>query len=75
MVMTRQQREALADALYERYGRPLEREHWGKYVAIAESGQFVLGESLTETMERATGTLGRGTIIFRVGEQVVGRWR
>jgi hypothetical protein len=75
MVMTEQQREALADALYERYARPLEAEHWGKYIAISESGETVLGDSLTETMERATAVLGRGAYIFKVGEQVVGRWR
>jgi hypothetical protein len=75
MTTTPQQYEALADALYERHGRPLEAEHWGRFVAIAESGGFVLGDSLIEIMEHATAVLGRGTFIFKVGEHVVGRWR
>ena len=75
MVMTQQQREALADTLYKQYGRPLEAEHWGEYVAIAENGTTVLGTSLIKTMEQATLTLGRGAYIFKVGEQAIGRWR
>jgi hypothetical protein len=69
--MMPQHQEVMADALYERYGRPLEAEHWGRFVAIAENGGFVLGDGLVEIMERATAELGR----FKVGEQVVGRWR
>ena len=71
--MTAEQNEALADALYERYGRPLEAEHWGRFVAIAESGDFALVDTLVETMEHATAVLGRGAFVFKVGEQVVGR--
>ena len=62
------------DGLYESYGRPLEAEHWGEYVAISPGGEVLLGATLTEVLKRAAEAFGPGNEIFRVGERVVGRW-
>ena len=70
-----QQRLAVGDTLYERYGKPLEAEHWGEFVAISEQGETVLGATLLEAMERADDTFGPGGFVFKVGEVSVGRWR
>ena len=63
-----------ANRLYERYGKPLEAEHWGEYVAISPQGEVVLAPTLVDAMQRATETLGRGNSIFKVGERGVGGW-
>jgi len=31
-----------ADGLYERYGKPLEKEHHGKFVAISGDGRVIV---------------------------------
>ena len=71
---TNEQFESEADRLYERYVRPLERKHWGKYVAVSEDGEAVLGESVTELLRDTEGEDGPDVYIFRVGPRVVGRW-
>ena len=35
------------DRLYERYGKPLEAEHWGKYAAIPPDGRTILRGQLS----------------------------
>lgn len=70
-----QQRLALGGKLYERYAQPLEAEHWGEFIAIAEDGRILLGPSLWEVTEEALNTLGPGGFIFKIGEKVVGKWR
>jgi len=63
------------DALYEQYGKPLETDHWGQYVAIAVDGRTVLAPSVLEVADRAASTLGPGVFIFKVGEKVVWKFR
>ena len=46
--MEHRKRKALADQLYAQYGKPLEAEHAGKYVAIAPDGRLVLGQTMLE---------------------------
>jgi hypothetical protein len=75
MVATNQQRAALGEALYERYGKPLEADHWGEYVAISESGQVLLGPVLVDLLRQASEQFGPGNFIYKVGDKVVGRWR
>lgn len=70
--MTDEDRNQLADKLYEEYGKPLEKKHWGEYVAISQSGKTVLGSTLLETMKKATATIGRGNFLFKVGPRIVG---
>lgn len=61
--------------LYERYGKPLENDHSGEYVAIGPDGGTVLGSSASEVLRRAIDTFGRGNFALkRVGHRAFGRW-
>jgi len=64
-----------SEQLYERSITPVEREHLGEYVAVAEDGRLVFAASLTELMDRAVKVLGQGTFGFKVGERAVGHIR
>lgn len=61
--------------LYERYGKPLEREHWGAYVAIFPDGQTFVGSDLQDVADRAFASFGPGSFLFRVGQRVVWKFR
>lgn len=63
----------LSDDLYERYGKPLEPEHWGEFVAISQKGETVLGTDKIEVSDRALKETGRGFFLFKVGEKATGR--
>lgn len=67
--------EKLSDKLYTKYGKPLEKEHWGKFVAVSQKGKTILGTNLLELAQKASRTLGPGNFIFKVGEIAVGKWR
>jgi hypothetical protein len=54
------------DELYERYGKPLETEHWGEFVAISPEGKTVLGKTLKEAAEAAMEHLGHGHSIYKL---------
>lgn len=64
-----------AEHLYQQYGKPLEKEHWGEYVAIHPDGRFVLDPSQLAALEQALAQFGPGSFLFKVGEKAVGRWR
>ena len=53
MTAERDQRKQQGDSLYEQYGKPLEEEHEGQYIAITPDGKTVLGEDLLEVAEQA----------------------
>ncbi len=68
------------DELYERYGEPLEAEHWSRFIAIYPDGRVVLGEEdehMDDVFFRAYDELGSGFHLFRIGSRSVGRirWR
>ena len=63
------------DQLYEQYGKPLEKEHWGEFIAIFPDGRTVLGSSQLEILEQALDEFGPGSFLFKVGEKAVGKWR
>ena len=65
----------LSDELYEQFGKPLETEHWGEFVAIRKDGKVLLRASLLEAVHDAKRVLGPGAYVFKVGERIVGRWR
>jgi hypothetical protein len=65
---------AQAQALYKRYGKPLESEHWGEYVVIAPDGRTVLAATLPKALAEAAACLGPGTFAFRVGEIAAAGW-
>jgi hypothetical protein len=61
------------DELYERFGKPLESQHRGQYLAISPDGKTVLGTSLLEVAERAEASFGPGNFLYRIGERAVGK--
>ena len=75
-MMAAQQQSLLeqSDALYERFGKPLEKMYRGKYVAISKEGKILLGDSVFHLMQEAKTTLGPGNFIFKIGERAVGKW-
>ncbi len=77
MTMTAEQHKIKqqADDLYERYAKPLEAEHTGKFVAVSPEGQTIVGETMGEVARQATAAFGRGIFLFKVGQRAVGRWR
>ena len=64
-----------SEKLYEQYGKPLEQEHWGEYVAIFPDGRNLVGSDLMAVSDQALDRLGRGSFVFKVGEKSVGNWR
>ena len=63
-----------SERLYEQYGKPLEAEHWGEYVAISRDGRMLLGASADEVGRAANDTFGPGNFIFQVGPRVTNKW-
>jgi hypothetical protein len=64
-----------SNRVYDRYVRPLEKDHHGEYAAVAAEGQLVLAPSLPEVMKKAEQVLPPGAFLFKVGEIAVDRWR
>jgi hypothetical protein len=64
-----------ADDLYERFAKPLEREHLGEYVVVSRDGRIMLGEDINDLARKALKSMGRGNFIFKIGERAVGKWR
>jgi hypothetical protein len=64
------------DRLYERYGRRLEPEHNGEYVAIGDNGQIILGTDELDVSSEAIDKFGRGAFALRlIGARAEIRWR
>ena len=63
-----------SDALYERYGKPLEKTHWGKFIAISQTGKTLIADTILEVMQQAKKALGSENFIFKIGERAVGQW-
>ena len=40
-----------ANRLYEQYGKPLEQEHWGEFVAIFLDGRTLVGVDLVDVSD------------------------
>ena len=59
------------NALYERYGKPLEAEHWGKFIAIASDGRTLLGTDMHATHREGRKAFGEGVFLFHVGEKYI----
>ena len=69
----RRRRREISDGLYERYGKPLEAEHWGKYLAVHPDGRTVLADDYETMSERGRAGLDTGFYIFRIGPRFVHR--
>ena len=63
-----------SDVLYDQYGKPLEKMHRGKYVAISKEGNTLIADTIFDLMQQAKATLGLGSFIFKIGERAVGKW-
>lgn len=64
------------DRLYERYGRPLEAEHKGEFVAISDDGRLILGSDKLMVVTQAMEQFGSGTFALRrIGFDAEGGWR
>ncbi|MBM2826967.1 MAG: hypothetical protein HW403_1031 [Dehalococcoidia bacterium] len=62
------------ERLYERYGKPLEREHKGEYVAIGPEGEVILGREDVPVIQQAIERYGSGNFAFRrIGVDL--KWR
>ena len=63
------------DILYEQYAKRLEAEHTGAYVAIAHDGRTLVGRTLLAVAQEAKARFGPGSVVFKIGERAVGKWR
>lgn len=64
----------LADRLYEQHGKPLEAEHWGKYLAVHPDGRTVLADDYEILKERGRAGLDPGFYLFKIGPIAIHRW-
>ena len=61
--------------LYEQYGKPLEKDHTGEFVAIGPDGRTILGTDDIAVFNQAIDLLGSGNFaLCRVGHRAFGRW-
>lgn len=61
--------------LYQRYVKPLEKDHQGEYVAVSGDGKLVLAPSVIELVEKAEKELPPGNFLFKVGDIAIDTWR
>lgn len=73
--LNQKQLNKTGDKLYKKFGRPLEGEHWGEYIAISKKGKFVLSPDLKKVFKESLKKLGPGSFVFKVGEKAVYKWR
>jgi hypothetical protein len=64
-----------SDALYERYAKPLEKTHRGKYIAISMTGKTLIADTVVDLMQQAKETLVPGNFLFKMGSRVRGSLR
>ena len=69
-------RAAEDDRLYDRYGKPLEPEHTGKFVAISQDGRLIIGTDELRVVQQAVEQFGPGAFALRrIGAAAEIRWR
>jgi hypothetical protein len=74
--MSEQMTSAEFDECYERYGKPLENDHRGEFVAITQDGRVIVGKNDIGVVDRAIEEFGSGNFILcRVGDKTVGKIR
>lgn len=72
--LTPQQVDKLYDKLYEKYGKPLEENHWGDYLAVSQKGETIVGRDRLGVAKKAFTTFGPGSFLYKVGEKAIGKW-
>ena len=69
------QKLQLKQSLYEQYGKQLEDEHSGEYLAISKDGRTVLADRSSDVLKQAIEAFDRGNFgIFRVGHETYAEW-
>lgn len=64
------------DALYGKYGRSFEVEHWGEFIAISRDGQTIVAKDDMGVLKVALERFGSGNFAFRrIGFRTLGKWR
>lgn len=64
------------DRRYECYGKPLENDHRGDFVAITQDGRVIVGKNDIEVVDRAIEEFGSGDfVLYRIGCRYVGKVR
>lgn len=64
------------ERLYGRYGKPLEQDHKGEYVAIGPDGEVILGHDDLAVKQQALARFGSGNYAFRrLGYLWEEKWR
>lgn len=54
--------------LYEQHAKHLEADHWGKFLALASDGCYLIGDDDVALVEEALKVFGRGNfVLLRVG--------
>lgn len=70
------QRATEDEQLYELYGKALEQEHKGEFVAISSDGQTITGSDELTVASQALKRFGPGTFALRrIGADAEIRWR
>ncbi len=65
-----------SDRLYDQYVKPIENRHRGEYVGVSLDGDTVIGSTLIGVIQQSSARFGKGkSVVFRVGDKVVGRVR
>lgn len=67
--------DKLYDQFYNKYGKPLENNHWGDYLAVSENGETILGKNYLKVVLKARSTFGPGSFLYKVGEKAIWKWR
>lgn len=75
MALTNEEALKQGDALYERYAKHLEAEHWGEFVAIAPDGRTIVGTEKANVQDNALRVFGEGVKVFKIGPEEVPRMR
>lgn len=62
-----------SDKVYQKFVKPLEKEYWGKFIAITPEGKFLIESDLVKATAKGIEKLGSGNFLFKIGEKAVGR--
>ena len=61
--------------LYKKYGKPLEADHTGEFIAISYDGRTIIGADGGQVLRQAVRDLGSANFVLaRVGHPTYGRW-
>ena len=63
-----------ANKAYEKYVKPLEQKHRGKFAGVSYTGKVIIAPSLYQAMLDSKNSFGRAnSFVFKIGDKVVGR--